>query len=157
MSETIKKAKDSVQGDDTLVRRGTDAFLVASDLPVSENGRKRYRLGGIDEFPDGSHRVVDVNGRQLGVFHIKGKLYALPNICPHMTGPVCEAKILTGSLKADQSTDFKPEWVHDGEVIVCPWHGLEYHVPTGQCLAYEHIKIRRYKVTVEDDSVVIEI
>jgi nitrite reductase (NADH) small subunit len=157
MSETIKKAKDSVQGADTLVRRGTDAFLVATDLPAAENGRKRYRLGGPQDFPDGSHRVVDVGGRQLGVFHIKGTLYALPNICPHMTGPVCEADILTGSLRAGEETDWKPEWVHDGEVIVCPWHGLEYHVPTGQCLAYEHIRIRRYKVTAEGDDVVVEI
>ena len=120
MSETIKKAKDSVQSTDTLVRRGTDAFLVATDLPVAENGRKRYRLGGPDDFPDNSHRVVDVNGRQLGVFHIKGKLYALPNICPHMTGPVCEADVLTGSLRSSEETDWKPEWVHDGEVITCP-------------------------------------
>lgn len=157
MSETIKKAKDAVQAADTLVRRGSDAFLVASELTPAENSRKRYRLGGVADFPDNSHRVVDVNGRQLGVFHIKGKLYALPNICPHMTGPVCEAKILSGSLQADESKDWKPEWVHDGEVIVCPWHGLEYHVPTGQCLAYEHIRIRRYKVTVEGDDVVVEI
>lgn len=156
MSETIKKATDSIQSADTLVRRGTDAFLVATDLPSAENARKRYRLGGRTDFPDGSHRVVNVNGRQLGVFHIKGKLYALPNICPHMTGPVCEADILTGSLRASEETGWKPEWVHDGEVIVCPWHGLEYHVPTGQCLAYQHIRIRRYKVTTEGDDVVVE-
>ena len=157
MSETIKKASESVQAADTLVRRGTDAFLVATELEPSESGRKRYRLGGISDFPDNSHRVVEVNGRQLGVFHIKGKLYALPNICPHMTGPVCEAKIVTGSLRTDESTDWKPEWVYDGEVVVCPWHGLEYHVPTGQCLAYEHIRIRRYKMTTEGDRVVVEI
>lgn len=157
MSETIKKGKDAVQSDDTLVRRGTEAFLVASALSPSENGRKRYHAGTIGDFPDNSHRVVDVNGRQIGVFHIKGKLYALPNICPHMTGPVCEAKKLTGSLKSDEDTEWKPEWVHDGEVVACPWHGLEYHVPTGQCLAYEHIRIRRYKVSCEGDDVVIEL
>ena len=157
MNDGIKKAKDSVQRADTLVRRGTDAFLVATALPAADNGRKRYRVGGLGDFADNSHRVVDIDGRQVGVFHIKGKFYALPNICPHMTGPVCEAKILTGSLRSDESKDWKPEWVHDGEVIVCPWHGLEYHVPTGQSLAYEHIRIRRYKVTTEGDDVVVEI
>jgi len=157
MSETIRKARESVQAEDTLVRRGTEAFLVASELPPTDKGRKRYKLGEVEDFPEGSHRVVDVNGRQLGVFHIKGRLYALPNICPHMTGPVCEAKALTGSLHADEASGWKPEWVHDGEVIVCPWHGLEYHVPSGQCLAYEHIRIRRYKVSSEGDDVVVEI
>lgn len=157
MSGTIKKSKESIQAEDTLVRRGTGAFLEATPLPPAENGRKRYRVGGPEDFPDNSHRVVDVDGRQLGVFHIKGNLYALPNICPHMTGPVCEADILTGSLQASEETDWKPEWVHDGEVVVCPWHGLEFHVPTGQCLAFEHIRIRRYKVTREGDDIVVEI
>ena len=32
------------------------------------------------------------------------------------------------------------------EVIACPWHGLEYHVPTGRCLAYPEITLRRYPV-----------
>jgi nitrite reductase (NADH) small subunit len=43
--------------------------------------------------------------------------------------------------------------VHDGEVVVCPWHGLEYHVPTGRCLAYPNINLRRYEVFVEDGKV----
>ena len=157
MSSTIKKAKDSVQAADTQVRRGTDAFLVASEIEAAENGRRRFRLGAPSDFPDNNHRIVDVGGRQLGVFRIKGELYALPNICPHMTGPVCEAKILTGSLRTNEDTDWKPQWVYDGEIIVCRWHGLEYHVPTGQCLAYEQIRIRRYKVATEADCVVVEI
>ena len=49
--------------------------------------------------------------------------------------------------------DWRFEWVHDGEVVVCPWHGLEYHVPTGRCLAYPNIKLRRYEVVVESGKV----
>jgi len=157
MSGTIKKSIDSTQRGDTLVRRGTDGLRGVTELPPSEKGRKRYRLGQVGDFPENDHCVVDVNGRQIGVFHIKGKFYALPNICPHMTGPVCESKILTGTLQADESTGWKPEWIRDGEVIVCPWHGLEYHVPTGQCLAFEHISIRRYKVVISNGDVVLEI
>jgi nitrite reductase (NADH) small subunit len=47
--------------------------------------------------------------------------------------------------------------VKDGEVLVCPWHGLEYHIPTGQCLAFPNIKLRRYDVSVEDGQVVIRL
>jgi nitrite reductase/ring-hydroxylating ferredoxin subunit len=43
----------------------------------------------------------------------------------------------------------------EGEVIACPWHGLEYHVPTGRCLAYPHISLRRYDVRVEGEDVVV--
>lgn len=58
---------------------------------------------------------------------------------------------------AKAENDWKPEWVYDGEVVICPWHGLEYHVPTGQCLAYEHIKIRRYTIDIIDNDVVIRV
>lgn len=145
---------DSAATGDTLVRRSAESFRVATELEPNE-GRKRYRIGSLADFPEGHHEVVVVGARQIGVFNIKGKLYAMPNICPHQTGPVCEAKVLTGSLAADADTDFKPQWVYDNEVVVCPWHGLEYHVPTGQCLAYEHIKIRRYKVETIDDDVIL--
>jgi len=151
VSESVNE--DGVE-QDTLVRKSPRHFKVATEI-AQENGRRRYRVGSVADFPEGSHRVIVANGRQVGVFNIKGKFYALPNICPHQTGPVCEAKILTGSLVAEAQNDWKPEWIYDGEVVVCPWHGLEYHVPTGQCLAYQHIKIRRYTVDIAGDAVII--
>jgi nitrite reductase (NADH) small subunit len=112
-------------------------------------------VGTLADFPEGSHQVVEVAGRQIGIFNIGGELHGLPNVCPHQTGPVCTGKIVTGSLRCTEETGWRPEWVHDGEVIVCPWHGLEYHVPTGQCLAFPHIRLRRYQVLVEDDRVIV--
>lgn len=123
-----------------------------SSLPADE-----HVVGSIGEFPAGTHRVVTVAGREIGVFNIRGELYALPNICPHQTGPLCTAKKLIGSLDARKEGGWKREWVHDGEVIACPWHGLEYHVPTGQCLAFPHIKLRRYDVRLEGDAIVIRL
>jgi nitrite reductase/ring-hydroxylating ferredoxin subunit len=116
-----------------------------------------HLIGTVAEFPVGKHRVVNVAGREIGVFNIRGEFFALPNICPHQTGPLCTAKKLIGSLDARPEGDWKREWVHDGEVIACPWHGLEYHVPTGQCLAFPHIRLRRYDVRVEDEQVVIRL
>ena len=114
-------------------------------------------VGRLAEFPAGTHKVVRANGRQIGVFNIAGTLYALPNICPHQTGPLCAGRIATGTLKADADSGWKPRWVMADEVIACPWHGLEYHVPTGQCLAYPEIALRRYPVSVRDGDVVVTI
>ena len=116
-----------------------------------------HDVGQIDEFPEGGHRVVVAGGREIGVFNIGGSLHALPNVCPHQTGPVCEARKLIGSLGETAETGWKKEWVHDGEVIACPWHGLEYHVPTGQCLAFPHIKLRRYAVRIDEGRVLIRV
>jgi nitrite reductase/ring-hydroxylating ferredoxin subunit len=114
-------------------------------------------VGRLAEFPAGTHKVVQAGRREIGVFNIAGTLYALPNICPHQTGPLCQGRIATGTLKADADSGWKPRWVMADEVIACPWHGLEYHVPTGQCLAYPEITLRRYPVSVRDGDVVVTI
>jgi nitrite reductase (NADH) small subunit len=114
-------------------------------------------VGKLADFPQGTHRVVRAGRREIGVFNIGGELHALPNICPHQTGPLCEGRIATGTLLADAETDWKPRWVLEDEVIACPWHGLEYHVPTGQCLAYPEITLRRYPVSVRDGDIVVTI
>lgn len=119
--------------------------------------RARHVIGTVAEFPVGSHRVVVVGGRQIGVFNVGGALYALPNVCPHQAGPLCEAKRLTGTLEATAEQDWQAAWVHEGEIVTCPWHGLEYHVPTGRCLAFAHIRLRRFPVTVEGGDVVLEL
>ena len=114
-------------------------------------------VGRLADFPPGTHKVVEANGRRIGVFNIKGDLYGLPNVCPHQTGPLCAGRIATGTLVADGESDWKPRWVMEDEVIACPWHGLEYHVPTGQCLAYPEITLRRYPVSVRDGDIVVTI
>lgn len=122
---------------------------------VSE--REEFVVGDISEFPEGSHKVVKAGRREIGVFNVGGEFYGLPNVCPHQTGPLCETEKLSGTLASREENDWSLEWIHDGEVIACPWHGLEYHVPTGQCIAYPNVKLRRYEVIVEDGKVKVRL
>jgi nitrite reductase (NADH) small subunit len=112
-------------------------------------------VGRLADFPEGTHRIVTVEGREVGVFNIGGRLYGLLNRCAHQGGPLCAARRTTGTLVADAAGGWRPRWELDGEVVACPWHGLEYHVPTGRCLAYPHIVVGRYEVSVEGDDVVV--
>src|SRR5215213_4118383 len=105
--------------------------------------REEHVLGDPSDFPVGTHRVVKVGRREIGVF----------NIGPHQTGPLCEGKSPLGTLVAKSENDWKFEWVNEGEIVVCPWHGLEYHVPTGRCLAYPNVVLRSYEVVVEGGEV----
>jgi len=114
-------------------------------------------VGRLADFPAGTHRVVEAAGRQIGVFNIAGSLYGLPNLCPHQTGPLCEGARATGTLVAEAQDGWRPRWAFEGEVIACPWHGLEYHVPTGRCLAYPEIRLRHHEVTVRGDEVVVRV
>jgi nitrite reductase (NADH) small subunit len=114
-------------------------------------------VGRLADFPEGTHRVVEAGGRRIGVFNIGGRLYGLPNRCAHQGGPLCEGRRLTGTLAADAAGGWRPRWELDGEVIACPWHGLEYHVPTGLCLAMPEIRLRRYEVAVRGDEVYVSV
>ena len=51
----------------------------------------------------------------------------------------------------------RPDGGCEGEVVACPWHGIEYHVPTGQCLAFPEIRLRTYAVTVRDGEVQVHL
>jgi nitrite reductase (NADH) small subunit len=110
-------------------------------------------VGRLADFPEGTHRIVEVDGREVGVFNIGGRLYGLLNRCAHQGGPLCAARRTTGTLLAGD--DFRPRWALEGEIVACPLHGLEYHVPTGRCLAFPHISVRRYEVTVDGDDVIV--
>jgi nitrite reductase (NADH) small subunit len=112
-------------------------------------------VGRVSDFPEGTHRVVSVDGREVGVFNIGGRLYGLLNRCAHQGGPLCAAQRTTGTLVADAQSGWRPRWTLEGEIVACPWHGLEYHVPTGRCLAYPEIVLRRYDVVVEGDEVLV--
>ena len=57
--------------------------------------------------------------------------------------------------KAENSWKF--EWVHEGEVVACPWHSLEYHVLTGRCLAYLNVRLRSFEVVAEDGKVKVRL
>lgn len=127
-------------------------------MPQKENkGREQHVVGDLSDFPEGTHKVVSVGRREIGVFNINGEFYGLPNVCPHQTGPLCQGKPALGTLVANAEGDWKFEWVHDGEIVACPWHGLEYHVPTGRCIAYPNVNLRCYEVVAEDGKVKVRL
>ena len=107
--------------------------------------RRAHPVARSARVPPGSHIVVEVAGREIGIFNIHGRYYALPNVCPHQNGPLCHGR-LTGTLSARSHTGWQPEWTHDGEVIVCPWHSLEFNVTTGECLAWPDRPLPVYEV-----------
>jgi nitrite reductase (NADH) small subunit len=113
-----------------------------------------YVVGAVSEFPTGSHRVVNAGKAEVGVFNVDGALYALPNVCPHQAGPLCTGPV-TGTLVCNAATGFRHEWRKDGEIVTCPWHGLEFEIATGRCLASSRYRLRTYTVRVEDGRVIV--
>jgi nitrite reductase/ring-hydroxylating ferredoxin subunit len=107
-----------------------------------------YYIGEAVEIPEGARRIVQINGREIGVFNIRGQYYALPNVCFHQRGPLCAGRV-TGTLVADAETGWIPRWVNEGEILRCPWHSMEFNITTGQCLAFPKRRIQAYQLKVE--------
>lgn len=117
---------------------------------------QQYLVGTIDELPEGAQKVVSVGGREIGVFNVQGNYYALPNNCFHQNGPLCRGAI-SGTVEANESTEWKPTWGRDGEIIICPWHTLEFDIKTGRCLADPRHRLPIYKVEVIGSEIKVTI
>lgn len=118
--------------------------------------KQRHQIAPAAEIPVGGQQIVKIGRREIGLFNVKGTFHALPNLCPHQLGPLCEGKV-SGTTDAHAETSWEVEWVHEGEIVTCPWHGIEYHIPTGRCIAFSEISIRSYNVWEEDGWVMIEV
>lgn len=115
---------------------------------------KQYVVARASELPDGTHLVVEAGGREIGVFNVGGQLYALPNVCLHQNGPLCRG-VTSGTLVASGESGWKPEWLLDGQIVVCPWHGLEFEIATGRCFAYPKRRLPTYEANVVGDDIVL--
>jgi nitrite reductase/ring-hydroxylating ferredoxin subunit len=76
------------------------------------------------------------------VFRVGDNFYALPNVCVHQFGPLCHGQI-TGTLVATEGSQWQVSWVREGQILICPWHALEFDITTGQCLARDRRAVTR--------------
>ncbi len=114
--------------------------------------KTEHVVGEVTDLPEGKHMVVEVRGRQIGVYNVRGRFHAIPNNCFHQNGPLCLGAV-SGTVVANEETGWKRIWQHDGEIAVCPWHGLEFNVTTGACLAYPDRRIPIYEVRIADGHI----
>lgn len=110
----------------------------------------KYVVATLDEILPGKRKIVEIDGRSVGVFNVKGEFFALLNRCPHQGGVLCKG-ILSGFLEARVPGEY--HYSRRGEIIRCPWHGWEFDVKTGQSWFDPAKKrVRSYEVSVEVGS-----
>jgi nitrite reductase (NADH) small subunit len=113
-------------------------------------GVANHIVGSVGEIPSGQRKIVELEGRSIGVFNVKGTFYALRNTCPHQSGPLCRGGLI-GLLRATDPRHL--ELTRDGEIIRCPWHGWEFDVTNGRSVFNPHkLRVRSYEVTIEPDN-----
>lgn len=116
--------------------------------------KKQVVVGNAAEFVAGLFKIVEVDGRQIGITRLKdGELRAVRNHCPHKGAPVCKG-IVGGTWLPSEPGELV--YARHGEVLVCPWHGYEFDLRTGEELFQENrTKLLMYPVMERDGRVVV--
>ena len=112
-------------------------------------------VGGVEEVRRDGCRIIDVEGRPVGVISVGDQFFAVGDRCPHMGASMC-----TGSLSGTLLPARPHELVYgmDGHVIRCPWHGWEFDLVTGRSLLEPtRVGLRTYRVTQQDGDVVLHV
>jgi len=116
----------------------------------------RVVVGKVSDFANGDRKIVDVNGKSVGIFRIDDEFFALRNRCPHQFGPLCLGTLAPRAVSdapGDVTIDSGPP------LLACPWHGWEYDIATGQSFmgpGRGNRAARSYDVTVLPGSVLAE-
>ncbi len=95
------------------------------------------KVATVADVPEGAGKTVEVAGKQIALFNVGGKFYAIDNACKHRGGPLGEGEV-------------------DGSTVICPWHGWEYDVTTGANLDDASVKFGCYPVKIENTDIMIE-
>jgi 3-phenylpropionate/trans-cinnamate dioxygenase ferredoxin subunit len=107
----------------------------------------RYIAATVDEVPPGARKIVEIDGRSVGLFNLDGMFFALRNQCPHQGGPLCQGR-QSGLLEAATPGQFR--YTRRGEILRCPWHGWEFDIRTGRSwVDPAGVRTRSYRVAVE--------
>jgi nitrite reductase (NADH) small subunit len=90
------------------------------------------------EIPKDTGKLVQINGKDIALFIVEGKVYAIYSVCPHQGGPLDE-----GGLNEKH--------------VMCPWHGWEFDVTTGVCTFNDAIKQPTFPVKEDGDDIYVEV
>lgn len=103
-------------------------------------GSRWVRVAACDSVPLREGRAVVVAGRELAIFNLGDRFFAIDNRCPHRGGPLCDG-IVTGAA------------------VVCPLHAWKVNVETGDVErpAGSSACVATYATRVEGGVLVIEL
>jgi len=88
------------------------------------------------ELEPGCIRKIATGGCELAVYNLEGEFFATQNLCTHATASLAEGEIV------------------DGDMIACPVHEGQFHIPTGQAVSFPcTVDLRTYKVIEEEGKV----
>ena len=129
-------------------------------FPATSHGsNEKWPSGWWGKRPDikeGDRKVVTAGKREIGVFHKGGAFYAYSNTCLHQGGPACEGMITQNVVDViDKDGLYQGQTYGDETHFVCPWHGYEYDLKTGECIGDRKLKLRKYDIVKRGEDIYV--
>ena len=96
----------------------------------------------VSELPSGQSKCVEANGKEIAVFNVHGKFYAIDNACIHAGGSLHD-----GSLDEEKCQ------------VTCGWHGWGFDLATGKCVTHprQDVFTGSYPVKIQGEDIFIEV
>lgn len=114
----------------------------------------RHVVGLASEIPPDTRKLVEIAGRPIIIFNVRGEYFALLNRCPHQGASLCEG-LLTGLASSPEPGVYV--MTRENEILRCPWHGWEYDIRTGESWFDPlHTKLRIYATDVEPGAELVK-
>ncbi len=115
-------------------------------------------VGRAEAFADPGRKVIEVGGIEIGVFKFKGAFTAFENLCPHLGGPVCQGLMLPRTVDDGQdNVNLARSFSKTQHNVICPWHGMEFDISTGEHVTTKTLRLRKVAVRVEDGEVFVTV
>ncbi len=98
------------------------------------------KVAELSEIPNGGCKRVIVKRQKITVFNCDGEFFAIDDTCTHADASLAEGQRLEGCR------------------VSCPLHGAQFDIRTGEALTFPAVvPVQTYKVTVEGDSIMLEV
>lgn len=109
---------------------------------MSTTSNNLIRVCKKSELPHGQSKSIQANGKEISIFNIKEKYFAIDNICIHAGAPLNE-----GSVDEEKCQ------------VVCSWHAWTYDLSTSKCVSHpkQDVFTGTYSVKIENDEVFVQI
>jgi nitrite reductase (NADH) small subunit len=97
------------------------------------------KLAAQSELPAvGEAKEFTLGDKVICVANVNGTISAMDNVCLHRGGPLGQGMI-------------------EGDKLVCPWHGWQYDLKTGQTAHNPNARVAVYPIKIENGDVMVEI
>jgi nitrite reductase/ring-hydroxylating ferredoxin subunit len=143
-------------GPQTLPGNVPSGIFPADLFNWSDENMAEWLVGRAADIKEGDRKIVTAGKREIGIFHKDGASYAYSNTCLHQGGPACEGMMIQNVVDViDKDHTYQGQTYGDETHFVCPWHGYEYDLKTGECIGDRKLKLRKYEVVKRGEEIYV--